>query len=201
LIIRPLVTALIFVDPGRAVAQSASPLPVNCAAADSVLGGITAAQRKASVTHAVTAEGTAYARTGGQDLSASGLAVMARWTVGAEGTSLATQLDLSLPTAAFDRHWAARDSVQLVVDDWRQVPLGIPTPATVEGTVRPKRMLVSVALTEEDLRALAAAKSAVVRYGNQWIRFDRADLSATNRLYRLVTCVGSDARPSASRAP
>ena len=180
-----------------ATAQAPSTFPVSCAAADSVLGAVTSVQRRATLTHAVTTEGTLYARTGTEALSASGLAVMSRWDVGDAESTLTTQLDLSLPTALFDRHWSAHDSLELVVDDWLTVPLGIPTPATVEGTVRPKRMLVSVALTEEDLRALAASKSAVVRYGNQWIRFDRSDLSATNRLYRLVRCVRADGHDGA----
>ncbi len=168
-------------------------LPDRCSAVDSVLGVPSSNQQRAPLLQSRTVDGQTLVRTGTRMVSKSGLAIMAWFSHNLVRESLSLQLEVSLPTARVRPLLSSGDTILLVVDSAVPVPLGVPTPPLIASARVPSRLPLSVRLFEDDLSAVAAARAVVVRYGNLKISFDKTDLAASNKLYRVLRCAQSAA--------
>lgn len=163
-------------------------LPIRCIDSDSALGPVTEAQSRASLHPSLSPRGEMFVRTGTRINSPYTIMISVRWTRAGIAEPVGPQLVLSIPTTTFEQLRAAGDSVVLRVDDGLVLPLGRPTPATVDMSGRPMLMPLSFLITEEDLRSLAAAKAAEIRYGEKRFPFGDTDLASANALYRTSRC-------------
>lgn len=176
-------------------------LPDRCSAVDSILGVPSSNQQRAPLVQSRTVDGQTLVRTGTRTLSKSGVAIMATWSNTAVRESLSLQLEVSLPTARVRPLLTSGDTILLVVDSAVPVSLGVPTPPQIASARVPSRLPVSVRLFEDDLGAVASARTVVVRYGKLSIPFDKTDLAASNKLFRVLRCAQEAAERENSQPP
>ena len=74
-------------------------------------------------------------------------------------------------------------------DDWSRTPLGIPEPPVLDTPYMPQQIPMSVAIDVDDVRMLARAERARVRYVGRVFPFSAADLDAVNAAYRIAVCM------------
>ena len=180
---------LLFLAALRSAAAQEMNFPASCAAADSLLGAATARQLRAPLQQMMMwPDSSLVARTGTHMMSASGIAISARWQAGGEGP-VEIQIELSLRAERVREYLLAQDSLLILVDDRPALSLGVPATARIESAFVVNLPLLAP-LSMSTLLDLTRARSVSLRIGATEVPFTTSDRNSAIRLARVLVCAG-----------
>jgi hypothetical protein len=169
-----------------------NPKPIrvpSCAAADSLVGVPSKAQRRAAVRISPPQpDGTAIVLSGPPNFSGHKSGVLVELPVPPTGRGLGAMLTVLVPPKVVDQ--AGRDTAHLVVlaGDSLRLDFGVPVIPPRPAGVTTGPVPLSVTISPASFLALARAPAIKVRFNAAEIRLTRADVVDLNGLFRVVQC-------------
>ena len=161
----------------------------SCPAADSVLGPLTAQQRKSHLNGWYSAAADrSFIRIDNAVLSSPGLGASVSWMGRDTKSQSSAQVEVSVPTTVLQARIDLQDSLSILVNDTLRLEFGAPKAPSFRGDRMPRFAPIIASLSLSNFLALSRAATATVSFRGVNIKAGQNELAALNALFRAFTC-------------